>query len=165
MKICKSILFLCIISMSTKVSAQINREEVLTRDTVKINSQKNLFYGGVGTALLYFPAYIYYERQLQEGLFTSKFSSFVTVGTGTAAHWEGASQYLALRFGLLLGERKHRLETSFGTSYFYHGDMKDAIIPISFTVGYRSMMPFQRFVFRTGVGWPESLYVSWGVRF
>jgi len=165
MKICKSLLFICFISLLTEVSAQSNIEETLTRDSVKISSQKNLLYGGIGTALLYFPAYIYYERQLQEGLLRSKFSSFMTVGTGAAAHWEGASQYVALRFGLLLGERKHRLETSFGASYFYHGDMKDAIIPISFTIGYRSMMPFRRFVFRTGIGWPESLYVSWGVRF
>ena len=165
MKICKSFLVFFFICLLNNLSAQIQSRYNVNDDSVQIISQKNLFYGGIGSVLLYSPAYVYYERQLKEGFLKSKFSSFVTVGTGAAAHWEGASQYVALRFGLLLGENKHHLETSFGTSYFYHGDMQDAIVPISFTVGYRKMIPGQHYVFRTGVGWPESIYVSWGLRF
>lgn len=165
MKISKCFLVFYFIFQFNNVSAQIPSRYKVTDENVQLISYKNLVYGGIGSVLLYSPAYVYYERQLQERFLKSKFSSFVTVGTGAAAHWEGASEYFALRFGLLLGENTHHLETSLGTSYFYHGDMQDAIIPISFTVGYRKMIPRQNFVFRTGIGWPESLYVSWGLRF
>jgi hypothetical protein len=125
---------------------------------------KNLIYGGLGTGGIYFPAYVYYERQLQDHFLNSKFSSFVTVGTGAAAHWDGASNYAAAKFGLLLGEQKAHLETAIGVSYFYLGDFTGTL-PLAASVGYRANKPGKNYVFRTGVSWPEAVYVSWGFRF
>jgi hypothetical protein len=139
---------------------------VNSRDSIKDNKNyKNVLQGGIGSALLYFPAYIYYERKLQDHFLGSRFSSFLTLGTGIAAHWEGESAYTSMKFGLLLGQKKAHLETAVGISYFYFGDLKDEVAPFAITIGYRANAPGKRFVFRTGVSWPEAVYVSWGVRF
>jgi hypothetical protein len=125
---------------------------------------KNLIYGGLGTGGIYFPAYLYYERHLNEQFLDTKFSSFVTVGTGIAAHWDGASTYATAKFGLLLGQQKAHLETALGLSYFYSGDFTGTI-PLAASIGYRANKPGKNYVFRTGVSWPEAIYVSWGFRF
>ena len=127
-------------------------------------NNKNLIYGGIGVGGIYFPAYIYYERRLQEHFLDSKFSSFVTVGSGAAAHWDGASNYAAAKFGLLLGEQKAHLETAIGVSYFFLGDFTGTL-PLAASIGYRANKPGKNYVFRTGVSWPEAIYVSWGFRF
>ena len=125
---------------------------------------KNLIYGGFGTGGIYFPAHLYYERHLQTQFLNTKFSSFITVGTGIAAHWDGASNYASAKFGLLLGQQKAHLETAFGISYFYLGDFTGTI-PLAASIGYRANKPGKNYVFRTGVSWPEAVYVSWGFRF
>lgn len=140
-----------------------NSDAQNTNSTDRVN--KNLLYGGIGVGGIYFPAYIYYERQLQEHFLNSKFSSFVTVGTGAAAHWEGSSYYVAAKFGLLLGQQKAKLETALGVNYFYLGDLTDETLPLAASIGYRANKPGKNYVFRTGVSWPEAVYVSWGFRF
>ncbi|MGJ8661126.1 MAG: hypothetical protein ACSHXL_03745 [Bacteroidota bacterium] len=35
----------------------------------------------------------------------------------------------------------------------------------SVSVGYRSQKPQKNYVFRTGIGWPEAIYVGWGFSF
>lgn len=92
-----------ILSLATLLVCN-NSDAQNTNSTDCVN--KNLLYGGIGVGGIYFPAYIYYERQLQEHFLNSKFSSFVTVGTGAAPHWEGSSYYVAAKFGLLLGQQK-----------------------------------------------------------
>ena len=134
--------------------------------TKDLNRNKNVLYGGVGTALFYFPAYIYYERKMSDHFLGSRFSSFLTLGTGIGAHWEGSSQFVAAKFGLLLGQKKAHLETALGLSYFYAGDFKsDYLPPVAISIGYRANKPGKRYVFRTGVSWPEAVYVSWGFSF
>lgn len=62
-------------------------------DSDKIKTSKNILYVGIGTALLYFPAYISYERSLPANYIGPRFTSFINLGTGIAAHWEGASAF------------------------------------------------------------------------
>lgn len=151
-----------ILSLATLLVCN-NSDAQNTNSTDRVN--KNLLYGGIGVGGIYFPAYIYYERQLQEHFLNSKLSSFVTVGTGAAVHWEGSSYYVAAKFGLLLGQQKAKLETALGVNYFYLGDLTDETLPLAASIGYRANKPGKNYVFRTGVSWPEAVYVSWGFRF
>ncbi len=135
------------------------------KDNAQIEERRNLFYGGIGTALLYFPAYIYYERKLNKPILGPRLSTFASVGTGIAAHWEGQSAYISSKFGLLIGKSKAHLETSIGLSYFYKGDLQNSTPPIAFSIGYRAQKPDNKHMFRTGVSWPEAIYLGWGFSF
>jgi hypothetical protein len=139
---------------------------IQANDSIKdLKKYKNVLYGGLGTALLYFPAYLYYERKLSDHFLGSRFSSFITLGTGIAAHWEGESSFVSAKFGLLLGQKKAHLETALGLSYFYVGDFSPDTPPVAISIGYRANKPGKRYVFRTGISWPEAVYVSWGISF
>ncbi len=140
-------------------------DENILNDSTHINLDKNCMYGGIGFLLLYAPAYIYYERKLQDSFLKTRFSSFITVGAGIAAHWEGSSPYISAKYGLLLGKNKAHLETALGLSYFYSGDLQGSIPPVAISIGYRAHKPGEKYVFRTGVSWPESIYASWGFSF
>jgi hypothetical protein len=168
----KFILALCLgfISLS-KVNAQysslINNYlvDLNEQESAQFSESRNLFYGGIGTALLYFPAYIYYERKLNKPILGPRLSTFASVGTGIAAHWEGQSAYISSKFGLLIGKSKAHLETSIGLSYFYKGDLQNSTPPIAFSIGYRAQKPDNKHMFRTGVSWPEAIYLGWGFSF
>jgi hypothetical protein len=138
---------------------------VQANDSIKVKGYKNVIYGGLGTALFYLPAYLYYERKLSDHFLGSRFSSFITLGTGIASHWEGESSFVSAKFGLLLGQKKAHLETALGLSYFYVGDFSPDTPPVAISIGYRANKPGKRYVFRTGVSWPEAVYVSWGISF
>jgi len=79
--------------------------------------------------------------------------------------------------GVLVGKRNSHLEFTLGTVYFdgeetttsHLGptvnteDYQDFDLVIS--LGYRFQKPGGQFVFRTGAGWPELLYISLGFCF
>ena len=149
----------------------------------------NAIYGSVGIGGLYFPATIYYERMLKQNMWNRGISSFAKVGIGTAAHWEGHSEYFLGQYGMLTGREKNHFEASIGFVYFYRGDMYSgsrttsttininedgtyniieektsvsALSLLSGSIGYRYQKPKGHLVFRTGIGWPEAVYVSLG---
>ena len=93
----------------------------------------------------------------------SKITPFVKAGYGGAAYWEGESSYILGQFGILTGVNAHHFEASAGLlkSFDEHYDM----FPLCGVIGYRIQKPGGHFIFRTGVGWPEALYVGLGVSF
>jgi hypothetical protein len=92
----------------------------------------------------------------------SNISTFIKVGYGGAAYWEGESQYILGQFGILTGVRNHHLEASAGLVAFLDNYFSS---PLSGSIGYRIQKPGGHFIFRTGLGWPEALYVGLGVSF
>jgi len=133
---------------------------------VKIDSKKmynnslNISIGPGGILMFYLPASIYYERMFQGKLFGPKISSITDVGFGLETHWGGGGSFYMGRYGILTGNGKHHLEAKVGAVYF-----TDLGLNPSFALGYSSQKPQSHFIFRTGVGWPEALYVSWGFSF
>ena len=148
----------------------------------------NAIYASVGIGGLWLPGTIYYERMLKQQMWDRGISSFAKVGTGSVAHWEGHSEYVLAQYGMLTGIKKSHFEASIGLVYFYRGDMyngpqtssstyyyedgsvmnveeKTPIAPfewLSGSIGYRLQKPGGHSVFRTGLGFPEAVYVSWG---
>ncbi len=146
--------FLFILSNSL-VTAQ--EEEI---DSLKINLNKNSINLSYGILSAYFS----YDRLWQGKVFGSKNSTIVDFGFGGLAHWEGASPFIISRFGILTGSGKRHFEAKAGACFFWAGDMQGILLP-SGSIGYRKQKPGSRFVFSTGIGFPDALYVSWGVSF
>lgn len=157
-------LAIILVLISNTLTAQIEKSE-----SVPSKMFNNSIYGSIGISMemlgeAWFTATIYYERMLKQNvqLSNNKISTFVKVGYGSAAGWEYTSPYILGQFGILTGVKKHHLEVSGG--FVKSLDDYD-IFPLSGSIGYRIQKPGSHFVFRTGVGWPEALYVGLGVSF
>jgi hypothetical protein len=135
-------------------------------DSIKpkmLNNSINLSIGPGGLLALYVPAGIFYERMFQGERFLPKLTKFVDVGVGAAAYWEGESAFVFSRYGILTGHKKYHLEATLGAVGYLNGDII-GVLPAA-SIGMRRQKPNSHYVFRTGVGIPEAIYVSWGVSF
>ena len=135
-------------------------------DSIKpkmLNNSINLSIGPGGILALYVPAGIFYERMFQGERFLPKLTKFVDVGVGAAAYWEGESAFVFSRYGILTGHKKYHLEATLGAVGYLNGDIV-GVLPAA-SIGMRRQKPNSHYVFRTGVGIPEAIYVSWGVSF
>jgi hypothetical protein len=135
-------------------------------DSIKpkmLNNSINLSIGPGGILALYVPAGIFYERMFQGERFLPKLTKFVDVGVGAAAYWEGESAFVFSRYGILTGHKKYHFEATLGAVGYLNGDIV-GVLPAA-SIGMRRQKPNSHYVFRTGVGIPEAIYVSWGVSF
>ena len=142
------------------VSNSIVTAQTEQTDTLKLSLNKNsinLSYGILS-------AYLSYEKLFQGKVFGTRNSTILDVGLGGLAHWEGASPYIISRFGILTGSGRRHVEAKLGACFFWGGDLQYTLLP-SGSIGYRKQKPGSRFIFRTGIGFPDALYVSWGVSF
>ena len=136
-------------------------------DSLKINLNKNsinLSLGPGGILALFIPAHVSYERLFQGKVFGSRNSTIVDFGVGGATHWDLESPFIISRFGILTGSGRRHFEAKVGACFFFAGDMQNMLLP-SGSIGYRKQKPGSHFIFRTGIGFPDALYVSWGVSF
>lgn len=130
-------------------------------DSLQIPLNKNsinLSLGPGGLLVLFLPAHLSYERLFQGKVFGSKNSSLLEFGAGGAAFWGGSGLLFISRFGILTGRGRRHFEAKAGICILNN------IFP-SACIGYRKQKPGSRFIFRTGIGFPDALYVSWGVSF
>lgn len=135
-------------------------------DSIKLkmlNNSINLSIGPGGIVAFYVPAGIFYERMFQGQRFLPKLSKFVDLGVGAVGYWEGESAFVFSRYGILTGQKKYHLEATLGAVGYLNGDIV-GVLPAA-SIGMRRQKPNSHYVFRTGVGIPEAIYVSWGVSF
>ena len=75
----------------------------------------------------------------------------------------------SLRYGLIFGERNHYFDLFGGVGLLYDRPINswdDSEVTPVFNLGYRNQKPDNGgYIFRTGVGYPELLYISFGVSF
>lgn len=135
-------------------------------DSAKLKMFNNAIYGSVGSLIGYYNnANIYYERMFQRNSYKSKIATFVKAGYGGwLSPWGGEGSYLLGQYGILTGVKKHHLEVSAGLIKFFSGSEKIETL-LSGSIGYRTQKPDGHFIFRTGVSWPETLYLGFGVSF
>lgn len=135
-------------------------------DSIKpkmLNNSINLSIGPGGIVAFYVPAGIFYERMFQGERFLPKLTKFVDLGVGAVGYWEGESVFVFSRYGILTGHKKYHLEATLGAVGYLNGDIV-GMLPAA-SIGMRRQKPNSHYVFRTGVGIPEAIYVSWGVSF
>lgn len=137
-------------------------------DSIESKMFNNAIYGSIGFNMeiigdAWLTGNVYYERMFQRNAQKSKVSTFLKAGLGSMAYWEGTSSYVIAQYGVLTGIEKHHLEASGG--FVFSLDKDYDIFPLSGSVGYRMQKPTGHFIFRTGVGWPEALYIGIGASF
>lgn len=142
--------------------------------------------GGYG--LLYITGHVSYERILKPRLDNDKFRQFgFKVGYNRWVFWadDGSTFYGALNW--IWGKSKNHLETSLGLSILFESSSYEIgvsnsrvinggsgvepsraeytmLLP-SGNIGYRFQKPDGNFIFRTGIGFPEAVYIGFGVAF
>lgn len=111
-----------------------------------------------GWGLGYAPA-VFYERILVKP-FPGKAMPFVRAGYST---FFGANHIFIGQLGIVTNTSKHRLEFSLGAcSLVERGKSPEGFL--SGNIGYRLHKTGSRWMFRTGIGFPEFLYVGFGYR-
>ena len=137
-------------------------------DLLKSKMYSNVIYGNIGVNLetmgdAWFTGTAYYERMFNKNTSERNISTFVNIGIGAMTYREGSSSYILARYGILTGAKNNHLEASLGVTSLLNESYK--IFPISTSIGYRRQKPGGHFIFRTGVAWPEALYVGIGASF
>lgn len=152
-------------------------------DSNHIGLKKNSVYGSVGLSALYRLASINYERiiiQRNTGLFKNY------LVRGSVGYWT-AGPFAVVGVGTLTGLRNNHLETNVGFAYIFDKQGYDIGIgnsgwydgiyypepdkseytdyKLSGAIGYRYQKPDGNFIFRTGIAYPERVYLSCGLSF
>lgn len=147
--------------------------------------KRNVIYGTGGTVIVAVYGGVSYERMLFN--IEERFCNSIWLNAGFGAFnccWESWEATYNLRGSYLTGLGKNHLEITLGSSAIF--DKRGYSLSVSNasyfgkpvpsklenthfhpagSIGYRLQKPGGNFIFRTGFGFPESLYISLGVSF
>ena len=129
---------------------------------VSSREHKNVLYATAGIFFLYYGVNVNYERMIRESNDRFIQSLWIRVGAGVITDWsddEGIN--LITTITALTGKRNSHFEFALGAT---HQGEYILIFPAG-NLGYRYQKPKGGFVFRTGIGWPETIYLSFGYSF
>lgn len=137
----------------------------------EVQLRKNIIHTSVGLVPFYYGGlHFYLERIVLE---KGKAAYFGKIGYGQYQEWEGSGQFYLAQAGALIGVkdiglRWSHLELGVGVAQF-DGENVDSGprkgLEPALTVGWRIQKPGGRFIFRTGVSSPETIYVGVGIAF
>lgn len=116
-------------------------------------------YGSVGISGVWVTASGYIEAMITT---PGNINPFFRVGIAAATGF-AVGTHMAIEGGILTGKGKSHFEITGGWHYGF-SEWYD-FLPIGGSVGYRYQKPEGGFIFRTGIGYTEGLYVGIGVRF
>jgi hypothetical protein len=125
--------------------------------------RKNGLSGSLGFAGIVATATSNYERILTQSLDKGITATFAKVGLGTYGGWVDSGSYLYLQYGFLTGKNANHLEVSAGPNFNLNN--AEDMLPVAFNIGYRLQKPGKGFMLRTGVAFPETLYLGLGWSF
>jgi len=125
-----------------------------------------------------------YERMVFDNGTSACYSIWLKAGTGFYSNWGFGGPVFNLRGVYLTGLGKSHFEASLGASAIYDkvghpinvsnanyfgepvpSKLDDTFFMPSGSIGYRIQKPGGNFIFRTGVGYPETVYLSFGLCF
>jgi len=157
---CKSLPIILLLISNTIASQDVKP------DSAQLKMFNNAIYGSVGSLIGYYNnVNIYYERMFQRKPYRSRIITLVKAGYGGwSSPWGGKGSYILGQCGILTGVKKHHFELSAGLIKFFSDSEKIETL-LSGSLGYRSQKPDGHFIFRTGVSWPETIYLGFGVSF
>ena len=156
------------------------------QDSLKIQP-KNVIYANAGTFLIWFTASANYELQLFSTDNKFYVNYYMRACAGKFATWGADGPYGSLSLQGVFGLKKSHLELGLGwgvlfekssyeigvsnANYPYPGTSPEPSrgdytnITPAVSVGYRYQRPAGGFVFRTGIGFPDGIYLSLGSAF
>jgi hypothetical protein len=158
-----------IIIFSLIIVPKVNCQE---KSSVFTGLKKNSVYGTAGILVedMYGNITVNYERNLVE--FPKSFIHAIQLraGAGPWVAWMSDGVNFFSVMSVLMGKGNSHIETGMGVLFTYHPDTKiwAPIVNdrhIAGNIGYRYQKPGSWFVFRSGLGWPEGIYLSVGCCF
>jgi hypothetical protein len=93
----------------------------------------------------------------------SRFAAqYIRLGGGKWGAWEATGAYGLAGVTLLTGTKASHFETLLGLSV-HNDEISESVFALpAVSLGYRYQAPAGFGIFRTGVGWPEGIYLSLG---
>lgn len=157
----KKIVLIIFIAFQTLAVCQTTSDSISSE-----NPKKNVVYGTVGL----YPGSacnINYERQIIHPVNNPLSSINIRLGYGVYGDLAGLEKLVLLSSNLIFGSGSGHFETDFGAAYRFdivrtHSENKTGVTPI-INAGYRFQRKNGQFVFRTGIGWPDCIYLSLGL--
>lgn len=125
--------------------------------------RKNSIQGSVSTLLIYFSAYGTYEYIFWQNKKTH-LAAFAKAGYGGFNFWGDLGGVVLFEGGILTGANKSHFEAAIGMRYLIYRDSDSFGLP-ALSAGYRLQKPGGHFIFRTGLGFPDGVYIGFGVSF
>lgn len=123
---------------------------------------RNVIHGSLGVGPV-FAATAFYEHIFLQPA-NSKVAVYARAGFGgMAVLLADNSRYVLAQGGILTGTKNSHFEAALGACYLFDKGLEGYAPALS--VGYRLQKPGSHFMFRTGLGFPEDLYVGIGVSF
>jgi len=154
-------------------------------DTINLEKpNRNLIHATIGIAGLAGTYHVNYERMLigfEKGTLAGLWSK---VGVGGWGVWSAGGPYQSISVGILTGPHRNHFELNAGVARMFNRigfereqslstqlsepqPFKSGYVNVSLvgTAGYRYQKPDGSFMFRSGLGYPEIIYVGFGVAF
>ena len=137
-----------------------------TQHDIQERLKRNSFHLTLGYFLVYGAGIVGFEHILHQNPENSNLTFFSWTGVGLSNDYGLEKWFVLTRLGLLTGRKKHHIECSLGPAYMVdRGYRDDREIQISGTLGWRIQKPEGGFIFRLGIGYPETAYVGVGGAF
>jgi len=123
--------------------------------------KRNSIQVSLGTIFAAVSANIFYERIIRE----KKYFQTLRIGNHNIGFIGGTAKAITLQTGIITNSKKNsHFEGNIGLLYLYKNTY-DNDPYFSFSIGYRLQKRNKRSMFRSGLGFPELLYFSYGFRF
>lgn len=145
---------------------------------------KNIVYGSIGTAGLWFTGNVNYERAIELANKKPSIAYYGQTGIGYFVTWGGSGPTYTLAGKGILGKNNSHLELGLGIALLhdlesydigvsnanYFGESKPSRSEYTYlwpavTIGYRYKNKYKPLIFRTGISSPDGVYLSLGFGF
>ena len=127
----------------------------------KKKDKRNSIQVSLGSLLFASSANIFYERIVRK----KKLYQTFRIGHNSIVTFGGTAKTISLQTGILTSVMKNsHFESNIGLLYLYNNRYRNDAL-FSFSIGYRLQKRKKRSMFRSGLGFPELLYLSYGFRF
>lgn len=137
----------------------------LNTETKQTGLKKNVIYLSMGYAPLWAALNINYERMVYENRSWFFNSYYAKISGGYFATWGFSGPNFNTGLTVLGGKKNNHLEINGGIAVIKDDWDGDVEVYPGGALGYRFQKPGGKFVFRTGIGYPESFYLSFGFGF
>ncbi|HLF34947.1 MAG TPA: hypothetical protein VI583_11960 [Cyclobacteriaceae bacterium] len=130
------------------------------------NSSKNSIHGtaGISTYLVY---HINYERRIFSFPDNAVNSINLMIGYGNFLSLNGSGDMVLISSNFIMARSKHHFEIDAGIDYRFNMQAfipGESVWPL-FNLGYRYQKDKGGLLFRTGIGWPDGLFLGLGFTF
>jgi len=139
--------------------------QAYVKDTVSLKINESSLFGGFGITPLYGSITGNYEIMLVERQNLVFKKRGLRVGLGIYQYYDDYSLNIIINYTCLTGAENNHFELGVGATYMHFLTTSGKYVAPAPNIGYRYQKPDGKFVFRTGVGFPELLYMSFGYAF